>query len=144
MGMTEVLTSAVIVARLPKEIVDLVGRFIGDSDIDTDLNEVKVLMPASPVVSVIAYYLGISTQDPSTHELDQAKAWMDEQSSWQDRATAIKEKLSEKFPFTALEAGKGEIPIWMHAPWAPTLLFQWSEALRDAVLQAEEYVEEVL
>jgi len=143
-GMTEVLTSAVIVARLPKEIVDLVGRFIGDSDIDTDLNEVKVLMPASPVVSVIAYYLGISTQDPSTHELDQAKAWMDEQSSWQDRATAIKEKLSEKFPFTALEAGKGEIPIWMHAPWAPTLLFQWSEALRDAVLQAEEYVEEVL
>ena len=144
MGMTEVLTSAVIVARLPKEIVDLVGRFIGDSDIDTDLNEVKVLMPASPVVSAIAYYLGISTQDPSTHELDQAKAWMDEQSSWQDRATAIKEKLSEKFPFTALEAGKGEIPIWMHAPWAPTILFQWSEALRDAVLQAEEYVEEVL
>ena len=142
--MTEVLTSAVIVSRLPEEIVDLVGRFIGDSDIDTDLEEVKVLMPASPVVSVIAYYLGISSEDPSGHVLDQAKAWMDEQSSWQDRAVAVKEKLSEKFPFTETEASKGEIPSWMHAPWAPTLLFQWSEALRDAVLQAEEYVEEVL
>ena len=142
--MTEVLTSAVIVARLPEEIVDLVGRFIGDSDIDTDMQEVKVLMPASPVVSAIAYYLGISTEDPSGHVLDQAKAWLDEQSLWQDRAIAVKQKLSEKFPFTEVEAGKGEIPSWMHAPWAPTLLFQWSEALRDAVLQAEEYVEEVL
>lgn len=142
--MTELLTSAVIVARLPEEIVDLVGRFIGDSDIDTDLEEVKVLMPASPVVSIIAYYLGISTEDPSINELDQAKAWIDEQSSWQDRAVAVKQKLSEKFPFTEVEAGKGEIPSWMHAPWAPTLLFQWSEALRDAVLQAEQYVEEVL
>jgi len=142
--MTELLTSAVIVSRLPEEIVDLVGRFIGDSDIDTDLEEVKVLMPASPVVSAIAYYLGISSEDPSGHVLDQAKAWMDEQSLWQDRAVAVKQKLSEKFPFTEVEAGKGEIPSWMNAPWAPTLLFQWSEALRDAVLQAEEYVEEVL
>lgn len=142
--MAEVLTSQTIVSRLPEEIVDLIGRFIGDSDIDTDLEEVKTLMPASPVVATIAYFLGISTQDPSTHELDQAKAWIDEQSSWQDRSIAVQTQLSEKFPFTELEAGKGEIPMWMNAPWAPTLLFQWSDALRDAVLQAEEYVEEIL
>jgi hypothetical protein len=142
--MTEPLTSATIVSRLPEEIVDLVGRFIGDSDIDTDLDEVKVLMPASPVVSAIASYLGISQESPSGHALDQAKAWIDEQSLWQDRSSTIQQKLSEKFPFTEVEASKGEIPSWMHAPWAPTLLFQWSEALRDAVLQAEEYVEEVL
>ena len=142
--MTESLTSAVIVARLPEEIVDLVGRFIGDSDIDTDMQEVKVLMPASPVVSAIASYLGISQQSPSGHMLDQAKAWIDEQLLWQDRASAVQQKLSAKFPFTEVEASKGEIPSWMHAPWAPTLLFQWSEALRDAVLQAEKYVEEVL
>jgi len=142
--MTEVLTSAVIVARLPEEIVDLVGRFIGDSDIDTDLEEVKVLMPASPVVSAIARHLGISAQDPSGHVLDQAEAWIKEQSSWQDRASAIKQKLSEKFPFTEVEAQKGEIPSWMHTQWAPTLLFEWSDVLKDAVLQAEEYLEEVL
>jgi hypothetical protein len=76
--------------------------------------------------------------------LDQAKAWIDEQLLWQDRASAVQQKLSAKFPFTEVEASKGEIPSWMHAPWAPTLLFQWSEALRDAVLQAEKYVEEVL
>jgi len=142
--MTESLTSSAIVALLPEEIVDLVGRFIGDSDIDTDMQEVKVLMPASPVVSAIASYLGISQQSPSGHMLDQAKAWIDEQLLWQDRASAVQQKLSAKFPFTEVEASKGEIPSWMHAPWAPTLLFQWSEALRDAVLQAEEYVEEVL
>ena len=142
--MTEVLTSAVMVARLPEEVVDLVGRFIGNSNIDTDMQEVKVLMPASPVISAIAHHLGISKQDPSTHELDQAKAWIDEQSSWQDRATAIKQKLSEKFPFTEVEAGKGEIPSWMHTPWASNLLFEWSDVLKDAVLQAEEYLEEVL
>ena len=42
------------------------------------------------------------------------------------------------------QAIKGEIPMWMNAKWAPMLLFQWSDGLRDAVLQAEEYVEEVL
>ena len=142
--MAETPTPQELISRIPEDFVDLVGRFIGDSDINTDLEEVKELMPASPVVSLIANQLGINTDPLPTNELDQAKAWIDEQSSWQDRAVAVKQKLSEKFPFTEVEAGKGEIPSWMHAPWAPTLLFQWSEALRDAVLQAEEYVEEVL
>ena len=70
-----------LIDRIPADITDLVGRFIGDSDIDTDLREVQDLMPASPVVSVIGNYLGISPQ-PSDNEVDQAKAWIDEQIGW--------------------------------------------------------------
>jgi len=75
--------------------------------------------------------------------LDQAKAWLDEQSSWQDRSYAVQRKLAEKYPFAEEQALKGEIPMWMNAKWAPKLLFAWSDGLRDAVLEAEEYVEEV-
>ena len=142
--MAETPTPQELISRIPEDFVDLVGRFIGDSDINTDLEEVKELMPASPVVSLIANQLGINTDPLATNELDQAKAWLDEQASWQDRSVAVQKKLAEKAPFGEQEALKGEIPLWMNAKWAPMLLFQWSDGLRDAVLQAEEYVEEVL
>jgi hypothetical protein len=142
--MAETPTPQELISRIPEDFVDLVGRFIGDSDINTDLEEVKELMPASPVVSLIANQLGINTEPLQTNELDQAKAWLDEQASWQDRSVAVQKKLAEKAPFGEQEALKGEIPLWMNAKWAPMLLFQWSDGLRDAVLQAEEYVEEVL
>lgn len=129
---------------MPEDYVDLIGRFIGDSDIDIDDSEVKELMPASPVVAVIANYLGINTEEVSVNELDQAKAWLDEQASWQDRATAVQKILAQKAPFGEEQAKNAEIPLWMNAKWAPMLLFQWSDGLRDAVLQAEEYVQEVL
>jgi len=32
----------------------------------------------------------------------------------------------------------------MNEKWAQLLLFQWSEGLRNAVLEAEQYVEEAL
>ena len=137
-------TPTSLVARMPEDYVDLIGRFIGDSDIDINELEVKELMPASPVVAVIANYLGIDTEDVPAGELDQAKAWLDEQASWQDRATEVQRKLAEKAPFGEEQAKKAEIPSWMNAKWAPMLLFQWSDGLRDAVLQAEEYVQEVL
>ena len=137
-------TPTSLVARMPEDYVDLIGRFIGDSDIDIDDSEVKELMPASPVVAVIANYLGINTEEVSVNELDQAKAWLDEQASWQDRAIAVQKILAQKAPFGEEQAKNAEIPLWMNAKWAPMLLFQWSDGLRDAVLQAEEYVQEVL
>jgi hypothetical protein len=142
--MAETPTPQDLIGRIPEDFVDIVGRFIGDSDINTELQEVKELMPASPVVALIANHLGINTEPLPTHELDQAKAWLDEQIRWQDRSVAVQKKLAEKAPFGEEQAIKGEIPMWMNAKWAPMLLFQWSDGLRDAVLQAEEYVEEVL
>lgn len=142
--MAETPTPQNLIGRIPEDFVDIVGRFIGDSDINTELQEVKELMPASPVVALIANHLGINTEPLPTSELDQAKAWLDEQISWQDRSVAVQKKLAEKAPFGEEQAIKGEIPMWMNAKWAPMLLFQWSDGLRDAVLQAEEYVEEVL
>lgn len=142
--MAETPTPQNLIGRIPEDFVDIVGRFIGDSDINTELQEVKELMPASPVVALIANHLGINTEPLPTSELDQAKAWLDEQIRWQDRSVAVQKKLAEKAPFGEEQAIKGEIPMWMNAKWAPMLLFQWSDGLRDAVLQAEEYVEEVL
>lgn len=129
-----------IIARLPQDIVDLVGRISGDRDIDMDLREVKDMLPASPVVATIKYFLGLASE-PQQSELDQADAWIDEQVDWQDRSVAVQNKLDDKFPFTREQAIKGEVPQWMSLPWASKLLFQWAESLQDAVLQAEEYVE---
>ena len=137
------MTPKELVARMPEDFVELIGRFIADPDINTEHRDVQELMPSQPCVALIANHLGLEKEPLGTDELDQAKAWLDEQSSWQDRSVAVQQKLAEKAPFGEQEALKGEIPLWMNAKWAPILLFQWSDGLRDAVLQAEEYVEEV-
>ena len=137
------MTPKELVARMPEDFVELIGRFIADPDINTEHLDVQELMPSQPCVALIANHLGLEKEPLGTDELDQAKAWLDEQTSWQDRSVAVQQKLAEKAPFSEQEALKGEIPLWMNAKWAPILLFQWSDGLRDAVLQAEEYVEEV-
>jgi hypothetical protein len=142
--MAETPTPQELISRMPEDFVDLIGRFIGDPDINTDHLDVQELMPSQPCVALIANHLGLGKELLGTAELDQAKAWLDEQISWQDRSVAVQKKLAEKAPFGEEQAIKGEIPMWMNAKWAPMLLFQWSDGLRDAVLQAEEYVEEVL
>jgi len=137
------MTPKELVARMPEDFVELIGRFISDPDINTEHLDVQELMPSQPCVALIANHLGLENEPLGTAELDQAKAWLDEQASWQDRSMAVQRKLAEKAPFGEEEALKGEIPLWMSAKWAPKLLFQWSDGLRDAVLEAEEYVEEV-
>ena len=137
------MTPKELVARMPEDFTELIGRFIADPDINTEHLDVQELMPSQPCVALIANHLGLEKEPLGTDELDQAKAWLDEQSSWQDRSVAVQQKLAEKATFGEEQAMKGEIPLWMNAKWAPKLLFQWSDGLRDAVLQAEEYVEEV-
>jgi hypothetical protein len=56
----------------------------------------------------------------------------------------VQRKLAEIMPFGEEQALKGEVPLWMNEKWAQLLLFQWSEGLRNAVLEAEQYVEEAL
>ena len=137
------ITPDELVARMPEDFTELIGRFIADPDINTEHLDVQELMPSTACVALIANHLGLEKEPLGTDELDQAKAWLDEQASWQDRSVAVQQKLAEKAPFGEEQAMKGEIPLWMNAKWAPILLFQWSDGLRDAVLQAEEYVEEV-
>jgi len=131
------MTTTELIARMPEDFVELVGRFIADPDINTEHLDVQELMPSQPCVALIANHLGLDKDPIGTDELDQAKA------SWQDRSYAVQRKLAEKYPFAEEQALKGEIPMWMNAKWAPKLLFAWSDGLRDAVLEAEEYVEEV-
>ena len=140
--MAETLTPASIIARIPDEIVNIVRTAFADEDINTDLQDVKLLMPSSPVMAVIASHYGISKKAVETHELDQAKAWLDEQTRWQDRSMKVQRELSAKYPFDENEAEKGNVPSYMTQKWASLLLFQWSDSMRDAVIQAEEYLEE--
>ena len=137
------MTLKELIARMPEDFVELVGRFIADPDINTEHLDVQELMPSQPCVALIANHLGLEKDPIGTDGLDQAKAWLDEQSSWQDRSYAVQRELAMKYPFTEEQALKGEIPMWMNAKWAPKLLFEWSEGLRDAVVEAEEYVEEI-
>jgi hypothetical protein len=71
--------------------------------------------------------------------LDQAESWISEQYEWQTRAIKVQAKLQEIAPFTAEQAKAGELPLWMSKSWATKLLYDWSEGLRSAVLEAEEY-----
>lgn len=137
------LTTQELVSRIPDEIVEIVGRFLVDTDINIEHIDVQELMPSEPCVDLIASHLGLSEESLGTAELDQAKAWIDEQASWQDRSYAIQKKLAEKYPFTEENALKGEIPMWMNAKWAPKLLFEWSQGLREAVTEGEEYLKEI-
>lgn len=127
-----------IIKMMPEDVVELVGRILGDSDIDQSLDDVKMMLPASPVIETINGYIGL-TKDVPQHQLDQAEAWITEQVKWQDRAMAAQKVFTEKQPFSETQADKGEIPQWMGAPWAEKLLFIWADGLRDAVINAEEY-----
>lgn len=135
-------TTQSIIKSMPEDVVELIARVLGDGDVDSNDKEVKMLLPASPVVDVILGYIGVGSP-PKQSDLDQAQAWIEEQYSWQDRAEAVKGKLQELQPFSEEQALKGEIPLWMNAPWAQKLLFSWSDGLRDAVIDAEDYVDKL-
>lgn len=135
-------TTQSIIKSMPEDVVELIARVLGDKDVDSNDKEVKMLLPASPVVDVILGYIGVGSP-PKQNDLDQAQAWIEEQYSWQDRAEAVKGKLQELQPFGEEQAVKGEIPLWMNAPWAQKLLFSWSDSLRDAVIDAEDYVDKL-
>ncbi len=133
-------TTNSIIKRIPEDVVELIARVLGDSDIRNDDKDVKMLLPSSPVVNVILGYIGVG--DPvKQSDLDQSEAWLEEQYKWQDRASSVKDKLQELQPFNEEQALEGKIPLWMNAPWAQKLLFSWSDGLRDAVIEAEEYVD---
>lgn len=89
------MTSKELIARMPEDFVELIGRFIADPDINTEHLDVQELMPAQSCVALIANHLGLDKDPIGTDQLDQAKAWLDEQSSWQDRSYAVQAKLSE-------------------------------------------------
>ena len=135
-------TTQSIIKSMPEDVVELIARVLGDGDVDSNDKDVKMLLPASPVVDVILVYIGVGSP-PNQNDLDQAQAWIEEQYSWQDRAEAVKGKLQELQPFGEEQAVKGEIPLWMNAPWAQKLLFSWSDGLRDAVIDAEDYVDKL-
>ena len=92
------MTPKELVARMPEDFVELIGRFISDPDINTEHLDVQELMPSQPCVALIANHLGLEKEPLGTDELDQAKAWLDEQSSWQDRSVAVQHRNSQKKP----------------------------------------------
>jgi len=44
------MTTTELIARMPEDFVELVGRFIADPDINTEHLDVQELMPSQPCV----------------------------------------------------------------------------------------------
>jgi hypothetical protein len=126
---------SVILEKIPAEVKDLVSRIYEDIDILRNNPEVRDLLPSESVVAVI----NTPPASVGLELLDQAESWIAEQYDWQTRAIKVQAKLQELAPFTAEQAKAGELPLWMSKSWATKLLYDWSEGLRSAVLEAEEY-----
>lgn len=62
-----------LVSRIPDEIVEIVGRFLTDEEVNTDHIDVQEMMPSQQCVDLIANHLGLSNDDVGTAELDQQK-----------------------------------------------------------------------
>lgn len=131
------LTDKIIASRVPEEIAGLVLALGTAATVDDD--EVAYLLPSREVINAILAAEG-KAQPSSTASLDQAQAWIDEQAVWQNRAMKVEEELQKQFPFTRERAAKGEIPRWVTEDWAPKLIYKWSDGLRNAVLDAEDYI----
>jgi hypothetical protein len=128
-------TPLAILEKIPAEVKDLVSRIYEDIDILRNSPEVRDLLPSESVVAVI----NTPPASVGLELLDQAESWIAEQYDWQTRAIKVQAKLQELAPFTAEQAKAGELPVWMSKSWATKLLYDWSEGLRSAVLEAEDY-----
>jgi hypothetical protein len=128
-------TPLAILEKIPAEVKDLVNRVYQDIDVLRNSPEVKDLLPSQSLIAVI----NNPPASVGSDLLDQAESWIAEQYEWQTRAIKVQAKLQELAPFTAEQAKAGELPLWMSKSWATKLLYDWSEGLRSAVLEAEEY-----
>jgi hypothetical protein len=128
-------TPLAILEKIPAEVKELVSRIYEDIDILRNSPEVRDLLPSESVVAVI----NTPPASVGLELLDQAESWIAEQYDWQTRAIKVQAKLQELAPFTAEQAKAGELPVWMSKSWATKLLYDWSEGLRSAVLEAEDY-----
>lgn len=136
------LTAKSVASQLPEDTRSLIARIATDEDIDRKLPEVQAILPAKPVVDVVLADAGLA-EEPPAWVLDQADSWIKEQINWQNRAMVAQSTLEKKFPFTREQALSGDIPMWMGQKWAVKLLYSWSSELRDAVLQAETYLQTI-
>ena len=133
------LTDSTIAQQLPEEIIAFILTVARDKTIDRRDPEIAELMPSEEIVQAVLADAGLASASTSA-SLDQADAWIKDQRQWQDRAVLVQAQLQEQFPFTKESAMKGDIPKWALEPWSTKLLYQWSQGLQEAVLEAETYI----
>lgn len=133
------LTDKIIATQLPEEIIALILAVGSDTSINREDREVAELLPHPAVVRAVMADAGLVPASAS-QDLDQAEAWIKEQTTWQDRAMLVQAQLQERHPFTKEQALDGKLPVWAVEPWATRLLYQWSNGLQEAVLEAETFL----
>lgn len=137
------IDDSTVASRLPQEIVALVVSLVGpkDDSVFTDVGEKELvaMMPSKEVVNAILASQGLRQASP-IQDLDQAMAWINEQTRIQNRAMEVEQQLQELEPYGKNEALKSEIPGWMTESWATKLLYKWSDGLSDAIADAEVYL----
>ena len=133
------LTDKIIATQPPEEIIALIVAVGSDITINRENREVAELLPHPAVVRAVMADAGLVPAS-TPQDLDQADAWIKEQTSWQDRAMLVQAQLQEQFPFTKEQALEGNLPAWAVEPWATRLLYQWADGLQEAVLEAETFL----
>ena len=90
---------------------------------------------------------GYDLEHPSfTEWWKRAHQWIREQRKWQKRAHKAQAEIARRFPppphETIIKSGSVHIPAFMRQSWYETLVRDWSEALPEAVVAAERWLDE--
>lgn len=122
---------------LPDDIKNLILSLWDEKYPDKEMD--KMLPPRFVRDAVLAEIGVLAPRGDAQQEL--ARDWCRRQVDIQTRAMQINSQLNEKEPLTQEMAMLGELPRWAVEPWAVSLLFDWSEELENAVVEAEKYLE---
>lgn len=122
---------------IPEDITNMILAVFAENIKDPEMDEI---LPPKFVRRAIMADKGI-TGPIGEAELELARDWCRQQADAQERAMKVSHELGKVEPLTQEMAMKGELPRWAVEKWAVTLLLDWSPNLADAVVSAEEYLD---
>jgi hypothetical protein len=125
---------------IPADIQNLIVSLWNEKYPD---EESKKLLPPQFVRDMVLTEKGITAPRGAAQQ-ELTRDWLAKQKVAQDEAMKIQESLQKTEPMTEELARQGQLPAWVVKPWAVTLMFQWSSELPDAVIKAQEYLDEAM
>ena len=126
---------------LPDDIKNLIINTWDNGATEPEINQI---LPSARIRNAFMAEIGIIHTAPHHPTEEEVRDWLAQQYEIQTKAKLLQAKLQEIEPFTQEMAKSGKLPVWSFAPWAVTLMFDWSEQLGDAVSEAEAYLDGVL
>lgn len=123
---------------IPADIQNLIVSLWNEKYPD---EETKKLLPPQFIRDMVLSDKGITAPRGEAQQ-ELAQDWLSKQKQAQDEAMRIQDALQKIEPMNQEVALQDKLPAWVIMPWAVTLMFQWSSELADAVVKAQEYLDE--